>query len=76
VPLVDIMAREVISVGEEADLAEVATLMETKRIKRVPVVRNGQLVGIISRANLVAPLRRLTASRRPPVTIATSAPSS
>jgi CBS domain-containing protein len=52
----DIMTREVISVGEEADLAEVATLMETKRVKRVPVLRDGQLVGIISRANLVRAL--------------------
>jgi CBS domain-containing protein len=60
-----IMTREVISVGEEADLAEVATLMETKRIKRVPVLRDGQLVGIISRANLV---RALAAIDREPAT--------
>ena len=52
----DIMIREVISVGEEADLAAVATLMETKRIKRLPVLRDGRLVGIISRANLVRAL--------------------
>jgi CBS domain-containing protein len=52
----DIMTREVISVGEEADLAAVATLMETKRIKRLPVLRDGRLVGIISRANLVRAL--------------------
>src|SRR5215467_2700488 len=49
----DIMTREVISVDETTDLAEVATLMETKRIKRVPVLRDGMLVGILSRANLV-----------------------
>jgi CBS domain-containing protein len=49
----DIMTREVISVDESTDLAEVATLMETKRIKRVPVLREGMLVGIVSRANLV-----------------------
>jgi CBS domain-containing protein len=52
----DIMTRAVISVDEETDLAEVAMLMETKRIKRVPVLRAGQLVGIISRANLVRAL--------------------
>ena len=61
----DIMTREVISAGEEADLAEVATLMETKRIKRVPVLRDGRLVGIISRANLV---RALAAIDREPAT--------
>jgi hypothetical protein len=52
----DIMTRPVLSVGEETDLAEVATLMETKRIKRVPVLREGRIVGIVSRANLVRAL--------------------
>ncbi|HZU90596.1 MAG TPA: CBS domain-containing protein, partial [Stellaceae bacterium] len=52
----DIMTREVISVDETADLGEVATVMETKRVKRVPVLRDGRLVGIISRANLVRAL--------------------
>lgn len=61
----DIMNREVISVDETTDLAEVATLMETKRIKRVPVLRNGTLVGILSRANLV---RALAAIDREPAT--------
>lgn len=61
----DIMTRAVISVGEETDLAEVATLMETKRIKRVPVLRDGMLVGIVSRANLV---RALAAKGSEPAT--------
>jgi CBS domain-containing protein len=52
----DIMTRDVISVGEKTDLAAVAILMETKRIKRVPVLRDGMIVGIISRANLVRAL--------------------
>ena len=52
----DLMTRDVISVAETADLAEVAAIMETNRIKRVPVMRDGKLVGIISRANLVRAL--------------------
>jgi CBS domain-containing protein len=52
----DLMSREVISVAETTDLAEVAMLLETRLIKRVPVVRDGKLVGIISRANLVRAL--------------------
>lgn len=52
----EIMTRDVISVDEKTDLAEVAMLMETKRVKRVPVLRGGRLVGIISRANLVRAL--------------------
>jgi CBS domain-containing protein len=61
----DVMTREVISVAETTELADIANLLETKRIKRVPVVRDGKLVGIVSRANLVRALAaagpRLTA---------------
>ena len=49
----DVMTREVISVTETTELADIAMLLETKRIKRVPVLRDGKLVGIVSRANLV-----------------------
>jgi CBS domain-containing protein len=52
----DVMTRSVISVTDTTELAEIATLLETKRIKRVPVVRDGRLVGIVSRANLVRAL--------------------
>jgi CBS domain-containing protein len=52
----EIMTREVISVDETTDLADIAMLLETKRIKRVPVVGGGKLVGIVSRANLVRAL--------------------
>ena len=48
-----IMTREVISVAETTSLADIADLFETKRIKRVPVMRDGKLVGIVSRANIV-----------------------
>ena len=49
----DIMTRDVVSVDETADLADIANLLEARRIKRVPVVRDGRVVGIVSRANLV-----------------------
>jgi CBS domain-containing protein len=52
----DIMTRDVVVVDPDASLAEIATLLEKKRIKRVPVVKNGKLVGIVSRANLVQAL--------------------
>jgi len=52
----EIMTREVISVSDTTELADIATLLETKRIKRVPVLRDGKLVGIVSRANLVRAL--------------------
>jgi CBS domain-containing protein len=52
----DVMTREVITASDTTELAEIANLLETKRIKRVPVVRDGKLVGIVSRANLVRAL--------------------
>jgi CBS domain-containing protein len=52
----DVMTRDVISVADTTELADVAMLLETKRIKRVPVLRDGKLVGIVSRANLVRAL--------------------
>jgi CBS domain-containing protein len=52
----DVMTSEVTAVSETTELADIANLLETKRIKRVPVVKDGKLVGIVSRANLVRAL--------------------
>lgn len=49
----DVMTRKVITASPQTPLHEVATLMEKNAIKRVPILENGQLVGIVSRANLV-----------------------
>jgi CBS domain-containing protein len=49
----DIMTRHPVTVREDTDLAEIADLMEGRQIKRVPVVRDGKVVGIVSRANLL-----------------------
>jgi CBS domain-containing protein len=52
----EIMTTDVVSVAEDTSLSEIATLFERKRIKRVPVTRDGQLVGIVSRSNLIQAL--------------------
>jgi CBS domain-containing protein len=52
----DIMTTEVIAVAPGASLRQIADLFETRRIRRVPVVANGKVVGIVSRANLVQAL--------------------
>jgi CBS domain-containing protein len=49
----DVMTRKVVTVSEDASLDEIATLLERNRIKRVPVVRDGKIVGIVSRANML-----------------------
>lgn len=49
----DVMTREVVTVAEDTPAGEIASLLESRRIKRVPVVRDGRLVGIVSRADLL-----------------------
>ena len=52
----DVMSLPPIVVEESAELADIARLLESRRIKRVPVVRDGRLVGIVSRADIVRAL--------------------
>src|ERR1700751_3570006 len=52
----DVMTRDVISVTDTTPVADIAVLLETNRIKRVPVLRGGKLAGIVSRGNLVRAL--------------------
>lgn len=52
----DIMTPSVATVSENTPLADVADLLERKRVKRVPVTRAGKVVGIVSRANLIRAL--------------------
>jgi CBS domain-containing protein len=59
----DVMTSDVLSVAPDTELTEIARILEQRRIKRVPVVERGALVGIVSRANL---LRALVAYRRSP----------
>jgi CBS domain-containing protein len=52
----DVMTAPVIAVGEDTEIDEVARLLTAHRIKRVPVLRDGRIVGIVSRADLVGAL--------------------
>ena len=49
----DIMSREVIMIDEEMPVNEIAALLTERKIKRVPVVTAGKLVGIVSRGDIV-----------------------
>ncbi len=49
----DIMSHEVITVDEETLVSDIAMLLTERKIKRVPVVQDNKLVGIISRADIV-----------------------
>lgn len=55
----EVMSKAVISVASETPLVEVVGLMESRRVKRLPVLEDGRLVGIISRADLLRALMAL-----------------
>jgi CBS-domain-containing membrane protein len=52
----DVMSRNVITAREDTPAPEIARLMETHGIKRVPIVADGKLVGIVSRADFLTAL--------------------
>jgi len=52
----DIMTKDPLTVDEEASVEEIATLMSNEGINRLPVVRRGKLVGIVSRADIIRSL--------------------
>jgi CBS domain-containing protein len=52
----DVMTKAVITAEEDTPLGDLVDLMEKRNIKRIPVVRAGKLVGIVSRANLLEAL--------------------
>jgi len=52
----NLMSKKVISISPEASIVEAAEMMEKYDVQRLPVVKNGKLVGIISRADLVKTL--------------------
>ncbi|MDA8212479.1 MAG: CBS domain-containing protein [Clostridia bacterium] len=54
----DLMTAKVFTVGPEAPVEEIATIMTEERVNRIPVVEHGKLVGIISRADIVRTLIR------------------
>lgn len=55
----EVMTRDPVTVHEDAELQDVVQIMEKRRIKRVPVMRGGEVVGIVSRANLLHALASL-----------------
>lgn len=52
----DVMTKRVITAAPDTPLNDIASLLEKHGIKRVPILENGTLVGIVSRANLIQAL--------------------
>lgn len=68
----EVMTSPVHTATERTTLTDVVKIMETKQVKRLPVVRNGQLVGIVSRANLLRALASIARDAKPTVAADTS----
>jgi CBS-domain-containing membrane protein len=52
----ELMTREVVTIGVDTPLGDIVALMEHHHVKRLPVIDNGKLAGIVSRADLLAAL--------------------
>ena len=61
----EVMTRGPITAEENTPIEVIVRLMETKRVKRIPIVRANKVVGIVSRANLLHILGRLAAEAQP-----------
>lgn len=65
----EVMTRAVITVGEDASVAQIARILASHRFRRVPVMRGERLVGIVSRANLLQALASRIAVPAEPLTM-------
>jgi CBS domain-containing protein len=61
----DLMSAPLVTVQEDTEASEIASLLARYRIKRVPVLREGRIVGIVSRADLLRAISPLAAPPRP-----------
>jgi predicted transcriptional regulator len=49
----EVMTREVVTIDEDAPLSEAVDAMIRRRVKRLPVVRGGSVIGVVSRSDLL-----------------------
>ncbi len=61
----EVMTRSVQTITEDTSLEQVVKMMERHQVKRLPVVRDGKLVGIVSRANLLHALASVARETKP-----------
>jgi predicted transcriptional regulator len=52
----DVMTTDITTVSETCPVADIADILERRKIKRVPVMRDGKVVGVVSRSNLIRAL--------------------
>jgi len=59
------MTTDVVAVGETESVQEISLLLSMKRINRVPVLRDGKVVGIVSRTDIVKAVAGLPRTSTP-----------
>ena len=60
VKAIEVMTTPVVTISEDASIEEAAKLMSKKHIKKLVIVRNGELVGIITSSDLVRVAPQMT----------------
>jgi CBS domain-containing protein len=61
----DVMTRNVVTAAPETPLSDIAGLLEKNGIKRLPIVKDGKIVGLVSRKNLLQALASLKSGQVP-----------
>jgi CBS domain-containing protein len=56
--VMDICARKVIAITEDASITDIATIMAEKKVQLLPVVRNGKVIGIVGKRDVVKAVAR------------------
>lgn len=69
----EVMTRDVLTVTPDTDLAEAAKLMKERKIGGLPVVENGELVGVITESDIFRVLVRLLETREEPALVGAEA---
>jgi len=61
----EVMSTDVITASEDTPVSEIAALLERHRIKRVPIVKDREVIGIVSQSNLIQALASSKAAVEP-----------
>jgi len=62
-PVREVMTAPVVTIAEDTPIQAIAEILQARRVKRAPVLRNGRVFGIVSRADLVRALAKGTTTR-------------
>ena len=65
VPVTDVMTKNVVVVANDASLLDVAELMQARKVKHIPVVREGAVVGMVSRVDILRAMISYAADDNP-----------